>query len=87
MLIIELQQIPLDKVVHDVPNLDREDPFVVVNHLEPDCPKRSDGTSNEASSWINGASTTEWSYAEKYNKYEYLIQHELDLITGGDIYR
>ncbi|KAK5824885.1 hypothetical protein PVK06_019672 [Gossypium arboreum] len=71
-LIMELQQgnevmTPLDEVVHDVPNSYREDPCVVVNHLELDYTKPLDRNSNKASSWMNGDLTKKWSYVGKYN--------------------
>ncbi|KAK5833683.1 hypothetical protein PVK06_017536 [Gossypium arboreum] len=36
LLMMELQQTPLDEVMHDVRNFDREDPFIVINHPKLD---------------------------------------------------
>ncbi|KAK5835632.1 hypothetical protein PVK06_011326 [Gossypium arboreum] len=68
LLIMKLQQgnevmTPLDEVLHEVPNLDHEDPCSAINHPEPDCTKPLNGNSNEASSWMNIASKNKWSCA------------------------
>lgn len=77
---------PLEEVMHNVPNLDCGHHYININQPEPDCNSQLelemysqynvDGYINEASSWMNGPSTNQWSYDREYGFPKYPNQQE-----------
>lgn len=88
---------PLEKVMHDVPNSDCKYHYITINHPKPNCKNQQelerylrydkDGYINEASSWMNGALTNQFSDDEEYDIPGYPAQQELELIMDDKVYQ